>query len=63
MAELEETQRKTDNSVSCFALSETCHGPELWLPYKFTSPEEAAEAGVCELSGLTDACDPKRPSC
>jgi hypothetical protein len=24
--------------------------PELWLPYVFTSPEEAAEAGVCEVS-------------
>jgi hypothetical protein len=24
--------------------------PEPWLPYVFTSPEEAAEAGVCEVS-------------
>ena len=24
--------------------------PELWHPYVFTSPEEAAEAGVCEVS-------------
>ena len=24
--------------------------PESWLPYVFTSPEEAAEAGICELS-------------
>jgi hypothetical protein len=24
--------------------------PEPWLPYVFTSPEEAAEAGICELS-------------
>ena len=23
--------------------------PDLWLPYVFASPEEAAEAGVCEL--------------
>lgn len=23
--------------------------PALWLPYVFTSPEEAAEAGICEL--------------
>jgi hypothetical protein len=23
--------------------------PESWLPYVFTSPEEAAEVGVCEL--------------
>jgi hypothetical protein len=24
--------------------------PDLWLPYVFTSPEEAAEAGLCNLS-------------
>ena len=24
--------------------------PEPWLPYVFTSTEEAAEAGICELS-------------
>jgi hypothetical protein len=24
--------------------------PELWLPYVFTSPEEAADAGLCKLS-------------
>lgn len=23
--------------------------PDLWLPYVFTSPEEAAEAGICKL--------------
>src|SRR5713101_7661436 len=27
--------------------------PELWLPLVFTSPEEAAEAGVCELSSVS----------
>lgn len=27
--------------------------PESWLPYVFTSPEEAAEAGICELSALS----------
>jgi hypothetical protein len=27
--------------------------PESWLPYVFTSPEEAAEAGVCELSSVS----------
>jgi hypothetical protein len=27
--------------------------PEPWLPYVFTSPEEAAEAGVCELSSVS----------
>src|SRR6266480_4764408 len=26
--------------------------PDLWLPYVFTSPEEAATAGVCELSSV-----------
>lgn len=27
--------------------------PESWLPYVFTSPEEAAEVGVCELSSVS----------
>ncbi len=27
--------------------------PESWLPYVFTSPEEAAEAGICELSSVS----------
>jgi hypothetical protein len=27
--------------------------PESWLPYVFTSPEEAAETGVCELSSVS----------
>lgn len=27
--------------------------PESWLPYMFTSPEEAAELGVCELSSVS----------
>lgn len=27
--------------------------PESWLPYVFTSPEEAAELGVCELSSVS----------
>jgi hypothetical protein len=27
--------------------------PELWLPYVFTSPEEAAEAGIGELSSVS----------
>ncbi len=27
--------------------------PESWLPYVFTSPEEAAEAGVCKLSSVS----------
>ena len=27
--------------------------PESWLPYVFTSPKEAAEAGVCELSSVS----------
>jgi hypothetical protein len=27
--------------------------PESWLPYVFTSPEEAAEAGICELSSAS----------
>lgn len=27
--------------------------PESWLPYMFTSPEEAAELGVCELSTVS----------
>jgi hypothetical protein len=25
--------------------------PELWLPYVFNSPQEAAEAGLCALKG------------
>jgi hypothetical protein len=28
----------------------TNHRPELWYPYVFTSPREAAEAGLCNLS-------------
>jgi len=27
--------------------------PESWLPYVFTSPEAAAEAGICELSSVS----------
>lgn len=27
--------------------------PESWLPYVFTSPQEAAEAGICELSAVS----------
>lgn len=27
--------------------------PEPWLPYVLTSPEEAAESGVCELSSIS----------
>ena len=27
--------------------------PESWLPYVFTSPEEAAEADICELSSVS----------
>jgi hypothetical protein len=27
--------------------------PESWLPYVFTSPEEAAQAGICELSSVS----------
>ena len=27
--------------------------PEWWLPYVFTSPQEAAELGVCELSSVS----------
>jgi hypothetical protein len=27
--------------------------PRSWLPYVFTSPEEAAELGVCELSSVS----------
>jgi hypothetical protein len=27
--------------------------PESWLPYVFTSPQEAAELGVCELSAVS----------
>jgi hypothetical protein len=27
--------------------------PETWLPYVFASPEEAAEAGICELSSVS----------
>jgi len=27
--------------------------PNSWLPYVFTSPKEAAEAGICELSSVS----------
>jgi hypothetical protein len=27
--------------------------PESWLPYVFTSPDEAAEAGICKLSSVS----------
>jgi hypothetical protein len=27
--------------------------PQSWLPYVFTSPEEAAEAGICEFSSIS----------
>lgn len=27
--------------------------PKSWLPYVFTSPEEAAEAGICKLSSVS----------